>query len=77
MRYEFTNAEGRTCCASDNIEYLCVHCRAAAEEMAAAVEIPNPYAKGLAAMRAAEAKATPESAFAERWAEERRKELGL
>jgi hypothetical protein len=29
-RYQFTTADGATCCASDDLALLCPHCRAAA-----------------------------------------------
>jgi hypothetical protein len=76
MRYQFRKADGDTCCSTDNPEYLCEACVARSNTQrrsAASVAAPDPYAAGLAALRAANA--TPASSFEERWKAERRAAL--
>lgn len=51
MRYEFKTAEGTTCCSTDRLEYLCASCAAALSRSA---EAPDPYADGIAKLRAAQ-----------------------
>jgi hypothetical protein len=54
-RYEFATLDGRSCCKSDDIKYLCDHCKAAAKQTSDAlarrlqgygsivVDAPLPY----------------------------------
>ena len=53
MRLTFRTAAGNTCCDTDDPASLCKHCAAA---HATTYPTPEPYAVGLAQLRAASAK---------------------
>ena len=50
MRFEFRTTDGRACCASDDPDHLCTHCKAALAREEALM--PDPYAAGLVTLRA-------------------------
>ena len=58
MRFEFRTTDGRACCASDDPDHLCTHCKAALAREEALM--PDPYAAGLVTLRALHGITPPE-----------------